>query len=445
MTLSIKNLQYLLKLIVISIVTGIVAGGGAIAFYLAVHLATDFFLGTIVGYLPPSAPGEGVTRILSFWGVVRPWLLPVVTLLGGFLSGIIVFWLAPEAERGGQDPAIIAFHQNKPIRARVSLVKLVASAIIIGTGGSAGREGPVAHIGASIGSAIGRFFHLNTQEQRLALIAGMAAGISAIFRTPLGGAILAVEILYQDGLAGEALIPALLASTTGYCIFGLCFGWSPIFAISGNLAFTAPLQLLYYIPLGVLCGILGKLYAFSLHRMGLLFRCLPLPNWIKPAIGGFLFGLIALAIPQMLGTGYGWVQICTGSGLLALPFWMILLFPFVKILATSLSIESGGSGGIFGPGMVIGGMGGALFWRLNYSIFPGLPSSPAPFVIVSMMAFLGSIGHVPIASMLMVAEMTGNLSLLPPAMIAMSLSCLVVGKQTLYKSQQKTCIDSSAH
>lgn len=445
MILAIRNPRYLLKWVMISALIGMVAGGGAIAFYFAIRLATNFFLGTLIGYLPPNTAGEGSTRILSFWEVVRPWLLPAVTCLGGLLSGIIVFWLAPEAEKGGQDPPIKAFHQKKPIRTRVSFVKLIASAILIGTGGSAGREGPIAHIGASIGSAMGRFFHLNSQEQRLALIAGMAAGISAIFRAPLGGAILAVEILYQNDLIGEALFPALVASTAGYCTFSLCFGWSPIFDLPAHLAFTSPFQILYYIPLGVFCGILGKLYAFSFRQTGRLFQRLPLPGWSKPAIGGLFVGLIALAMPQILGTSYGWVQISMGTGLLALPFWVILLFPFAKILTTSLSIESGGSGGIFGPGIVIGGMGGALFWRLSYSLLPGLPSLPAPFVIVGMMASLGGIGHIPIATMLMVAEMTGDLSLLPPAMIAVTLSCLLVGKQTLYRSQQETSVASSKH
>lgn len=445
MILSIRNPRYLLKWITISILIGTVAGSGAITFYLAIRLATNFFLGTLVGYLPPSAAGEGSTQILSFWGAVRPWFLPVVTCLGGLLSGIIVFWLAPEAEKGGQDPPIKAFHQNETIRTRVSLVKLIASATLIGSGGSAGREGPIAHIGASIGSAMGRLFHLNMQEQRLALIAGMAAGISAIFRAPLGGAILAVEILYQDGLAGEALLPTLVASTTSYCIFSLIFGWSPIFAFPENLSFTLPFQLLYYIPLGVFCGILGKLYASSIQQVGRLFQRFPLPNWSKPTIGGFFVGLIALPMPQILGTSYGWVQMSMGTDLLTLPFWVILLFPFAKILTTSLSIESGGSGGIFGPGMVIGGMGGALLWQLSYPLFPELPPLPAPFVIVGMTAFLGGIGHVPIAMIVMGAEMTGNFSLLPPAMIAVTMSCLLVGKQTLYRSQQETFTASSTH
>jgi CIC family chloride channel protein len=433
-----NNLHSLLKWVAISICIGLAGGGGAIAFYLAIRLTTSLFLGNIIGYIPPSVAGEGSAHLFPFWGTARPWLLPLVTALGGLLSGVILNWLAPEAEKGGQDTAIRAFHESKPIRARVFLIKLVASALVIGTGGSAGREGPIAHIGASLGSVLGRIFHLNAREQRQALIAGMAAGIGAIFRAPLGGAILAVEILYQEGLAGESLLPALLSSTVGYGIYGLYFGWRPLFLIQSNLALNTPLSLLSFVPLGLLSGFLGKLYAFTFQHIGIFFQRLPLPRWSKPAAGGLLVGLIGLALPQILSTSFGWIQISMGAGLLTLPLWVLLLFPFVKMLTTAFSIESGGSGGIFGPGMVIGGMGGALLWRLSSAFIPGLPVSPIPFVIVGMMACLGSIGHVPIAALLMVSEMTGAFSLFPPAIIAVSLACLVVGKQTLYTSQRGT-------
>jgi CIC family chloride channel protein len=424
---------------------GIVAGGGAAAFYFAIHLVTGFFLGTVVGYLPPNSAGEGTTQVMSLWVAVRPWLLPIVTSLGGLVAGIIVFSLAPETEGGGQDAAIAAFHQSKTIRARIPLVKLVTSAIIIGTGGSAGREGPTVQISAGFGATIGKLCRLDMRDQRIALTASIGAGISAIFRAPLGGAILAVEILYLNDMEVEALIPVLIASIVAYTIFGLWFGWSPIFATPSNLALTSPPQLLYYILLGIICGLLGKLYARVFYGMMHMFRRFPLPNWIKPAIGGLMVGLIGLVMPQVLGTGYGWVQLSMGSGLLTIPLWIILLLPFAKILTTSLSIGSGGSGGIFGPGIVIGGMGGALLWRLSYHLLPGLPTLPAPFVIVGMMALLGGIAHIPIAAMLMVAEMTGNLSLLAPAMIAVSLSHLLAGKQTLYRSQLETRADSPIH
>lgn len=197
--------------------------------------------------------------------------------------------------------------------------------------------------------------------------------------------------------------------------------------------------------LGGLCGLIGRLYAGGFYGITHLFHRLPLPRWVKPSIGGLLVGLIGLVLPQALGMGYGWVQVGMGPGLLAIPLWIILLLPFAKIVTTGLSIGSGGSGGIFGPGMVIGGMVGASVWRLGYHILPGIPPTPGPFVIVGMMALFGGIAHAPLAVMLMVAEMTGNLSMLAPAMIAVGISSIIVGQSTIYTSQVNTRADSPAH
>ena len=440
-----ENPRYLLKWVLFSTLIGIIAGIGAIAFFAAIHFATNLFLEGIVGYLPPGPAGEGQTTIMPFWAAVRPWLLPVVTTAGGLIAGIIVFGLAPEAEGHGTDAAIAAFHQGKAVRARIPIVKLVASAITIGSGGSAGREGPVAQISAGFGSILATLLRMDVQDRRIAVAAGIGAGIGAIFRAPLGGAILAAEILYKSDLEVEALIPGLIASIVGYTIFSAWGGWSPIFITPTKLAFSSPPQLLYYVLIGLLCGAIGRLYARGFYGITHLFRRLHLPNWIKPAIGGLLVGLTGLVIPQALGMGYGWVQLSMGPGLLSIPLWIILLLPFAKILTTGLSIGSGGSGGIFGPGMVIGGMTGALVWRLCYHVLPGIPPTPGPFVIVGMMALFGGVAHAPLAVMLMVAEMTGNLSLLAPAMIAVSLSYLIVGQTSIYANQLPARVDSPAH
>lgn len=442
---SLESPRYLLKWLLISTAIGLVAGVGALLFFDAIRLSTQFLLGDLVGYLPPDPLGEGTMGVMSLWAAPRPWLLPIVTTVGGLVAGIIVFSLAPEAEGHGTDAAIAAFHQGKPIRARIPLVKLVASAITIGSGGSGGREGPSAQISAGFGSLLGSLLHLDIQDRRIAIATGIGAGIGAIFRAPLGGAVLAAEILYKHDLEVEAIIPALIASIIGYSVFGAWSGWNPIFVVHGSLAFTSPPQLLYYVALGLLCGLIGLLYARGFYGITHLFHRLRLPRWVKPGIGGLLVGLIGLVLPQALGMGYGWVQVSMGPGLLSLPLWVILALPFAKILTTGLSIGSGGSGGIFGPGMVIGAMVGAIVWRLCYHVLPGVPDSPAPFVIVGMMALFGGIAHAPPAVMLMVAEMTGNLSILAPAMIAVGISSIVVGDATIYTSQVGSRADSPAH
>ncbi len=439
-----ESTHYLSKWALLSTAVGIVAGVGAMAFYFAIELVTSTALGKIVGYLPPAPVGEGNRPIGA---MLRPWLLPLVTTLGGLASGLIVFRFAPEAEGHGTDAAIAAIHhQGGRIRARIPIVKLVASAITIGTGGSAGREGPAAQISAGFGSLLGGWLKCSPRDRRILVAAGMGAGIGAIFRAPLGGALLAAEILYVHDLEVEVVIPALIASIVGYSIFGAYFGFTPIFGIHPELALDSPVQLLFYAMLGALSGLVGILYARTFYGLTHLFHEMSLPKWLKPAIGGLAIGLFGLAMPQVLHTGYGWVQLSMAKEtLFALPLWVVILLPFAKILATSLSIGSGGSGGIFGPGMVIGGSLGALFWRVTYGWLPNIPAQPAPFVIIGMIAFFGGIAHAPLAVMLMVAEMTGNLSLLAPAMIAVAVSTALVGDETIYRAQLRDRASSPFH
>lgn len=435
--------RYLAKWLVLSTVIGIAAGLGAVLFARAIDLATHLLLGDLGGYLPPSPVGEGqpILRHLD-----RPWLLPLVVALGGLASGIIVFALAPEAEGHGTDAAIAAIHHKAGrLRARVPPIKLVASAITIGAGGSGGREGPAAQISAGVGSLLGQWLKLPAADRRIAVAAGMGAGIGAIFRAPLGGAVMAAEILYVHDLEVEALVPGLIASIVGYSVFGVIEGWEPIFGAQPELGFAHAVTLVYYVVLGVVCGLGGLLYAKSFYGTAGLFHRLRLPPWLKPALGGLLVGLIGLKVHGALGTGYGWVQVGMTPDLKDLPLWLVLVLPLAKIVATSLSIGSGGSGGIFGPGMVIGGMLGAACWRLGDGVLPQLPSTPAPFVIVGMMALFGGIAHAPLAVMLMVAEMTGNLSLLAPAMVAVAVSTALVGDHTIYRGQLPTRADAPAH
>jgi CIC family chloride channel protein len=421
----------------------VVAGLGAVLFLRALGWSTRFFLGTLVGYLPPFPVGEG-SPVLHHMD--RPWLLPIVTGLGGLVSGVIIYSLAPEAEGHGTDAAIEAIHHKRGLlRARVPPIKLIASAITIGTGGSGGREGPAAQISAGFGSILAQWLKLSVQDRRILVAAGMGAGIGAIFRAPLGGALMAAEILYLHDLEVEALIPGLIASIVGYSVFGAIDGFEPIFGAQPELGFTHPWTLAYFAGLGIVAGLGGLLYARTFYGIGGLFHRLRVPRWVKPAIGGVLVGIMGIWIKGALHTGYGWIQISMSHELLTLPLWIVIALPFAKILATALSISSGGSGGIFGPGMVIGGMFGATYWRLFHGIFPQMSQNPAPYVIIGMMALFGGIAHAPLAVMLMVAEMTGNLSLLAPAMVAVALSTALVGDNTIYVAQLPTRADSPAH
>jgi chloride channel protein, CIC family len=443
----IRRAGYLRKWVVLGAIIGVVGGLGAIVFYEALELATHLLLGGLTGYTPPSPAGEGGVAITNPLDAARPWAIPIIVALGGLVSGFLVVRFAPEAEGHGTDAAIAAFHHHpRGIRSRTPVVKLVASALTIGSGGSGGREGPTAQISAGFGSFLGRLLDLDARDARIAVAVGMAAGIGAIFRAPLGGAVLGAELHYRDDVESDALVPSFIATIVAYTIFGGVEGFNPIFGSQAAYGFSNPAQLAWYGLIGLACGAVGILYIRGFYGFGEWFRRWRIPGPLKPAIAGFLVGCIGLAIPGVLGTGYGYVQAgLSGPSLMDLPLWIVIALPFAKILATSLSIGSGGSGGIFGPGMAIGGLLGAGIWRLVEPIAPAVPSVPGPFVIVAMMALFGSIAHAPLAVMLMVAEMTGNLSMLAPAMVAVGLATFVVGPRSIYRSQLATRADSPAH
>jgi CIC family chloride channel protein len=437
--------SYLQKWLILGVLIGTMAGIGAIVFYEALLVCTHFFLGTLAGYHVPTPTGEGGHRASATF--TRPWAIPLVVGLGALLGAILVFRFAPEAEGHGTDAAISAVHHNpRGIRFRAVVVKIVASALTIGSGGSGGREGPTGQISAGFASLLARELDLSPADARIAVVTGIGSGIGAIFGAPLGGAVLATEILYRDDFDAEALLPSFVASLVGYVIFGAFIGFTPLFGFAGSYHFTDIAHLPWFALIGVLGGVIGILYAKSFYGMVDLFARIPIPRWVKPAVGGVLVGLMALAIPEVLGTGYGWIQQGLGRQLLTLPLWIVLILPFARILATSLSIGSGGSGGIFGPGMVIGAFVGASVWRLFEPVIPSMGHNPAPYVIIGMMCCFGGISRAPLAVMLMVAEMTGSLSILGPAMIAVGLAWFIVRRSddTIYRSQLKSKADAPA-
>lgn len=438
------------RLLGLSLLVGVVAGLGALLFAWALQAATQLLLVDLGGYSPATTIGEGSGSPAS--GFARPWAIPLVVGLGGLVAGILVFTWAPEAEGHGTDAAIAAIHHDPTaIRPRTVLVKLVASALTIGSGGSGGREGPTAQISAGTASVTARSLRLPHDEARLLVTAGMAAGIASIFRAPLGGALLGVELLYRDDLESDALLPSLFASVTGYLVFGSVAGFTPIFGDQGSIVFSGPAQFLWFAVLGLLAGLVARTYAGSFYGAMAITHRIRAPRWLLPGFAGVLVGLLGLIVPGVLGTGYGTVQsFLTAPGVLAVPIAILVLVPFAKILATSLSIGSGGSGGIFGPGMVIGATLGAALWRVLHELAPGtgfagtVGDSPGIYVAVGMVAVFGAISHAPLAMIIMVAEMTQNLAVVPPAMLALTISALVVGERTIYRSQLPSRTDRPA-
>ena len=438
-----RELSYLRKWVPIALLIGTISGVGSILFYEAINLTSTYLLGGVTGFFAPSPIGEGGSLVS-----VTPlfYLIPIVTTVGGLCSGILVYGLAPEAEGHGTDAAIDAFHNKKgEIRSRIPLVKLVASALTIGSGGSAGREGPTAQIGAGFGSFLGRKLRLSLHDRRIAVAIGIGSGIGSIFKAPFGGAIMSTEILYMGDFEVEALLPAFIASTVGYSIFALFAGWTPLFGYMNQTAFNDPIDLPLYAILGLVCGLVGIVYIRGFYGARTLFERLRIPRFLKPAVGGFAVGVIGMFLPQVLGTGYGWLQIAMEGNFTLLPILLIPVIIAAKIVATSLSIGSGGSGGVFAPAMMIGGLLGIALWTGINGVLPGFSPAIAAFAIVGMMSFFGGVGKVPVAVILMVSEMTGGLTLLVPSMIATTIAYVITGRNTIYRSQVPSRAESPAH
>ena len=302
---------------------------------------------------------------------------------------------------------------------------------------------------------VGELFGLSARDRRIAVAAGIGAGIGSIFKSPFGGAILSAEILYSGpDIEAEALIPSFIAAPVGYVIFGLFTGFTPIFGNAIQYNFTDPWNLVFYAILGILCAGAGRLYTTAFYSIKNFFDKTRMPKFVKPMIGAAIAGIIGIFFPEVLGLGYGYLQFAIDGNFgaiqvnyLTLPiFGVLLLIIFLKIFATAFTVGSGGSGGVFAPALAIGGFLGAFFWMIVQTLFPNAIPIPAPFVIVGMMALFAGVGRVPIAVILMVSEMTGNLTLLAPSMIAVVISYYLTGsKYTIYHNQVETKADSPAH
>jgi chloride channel protein, CIC family len=429
------------RLLLESAFLGVVGALGAQLFMLLLRVCNQIFLFALAGYIPPGI--EGGSALHQTIGPHGLWIIPVVTTLGGLLSGILVYRFAPEAEGHGTDTAVDAFHRKEGlIRARVAPIKMLASAVTIGSGGAAGREGPIALIAAGLGSVYARLAHRSEEERRLLLLAGMAAGLSAIFRSPMGTGVFAIEVLYGSmEFEVGALLYTMLSSAVAYAVNGAFVGFRPLFKVP---AIPTPAFSDYasYAILGLAAGLIATILPQVFYYLRDLFRLLPVPVWTKPAIGALGVGLLALRLPQVLGGGYGWIQLAINGGL---TLYLLLALIFVKIIAFALTVSSGGSGGVFAPSLFVGAMLGGSFAILLHQM-------PAVFVIVGMAAVFGAAARVPIATMLMVTEMAGGYHLLVPAGLAVMISYLLqvrlssfVKYRSLYEGQVATRQDSPAH
>ncbi len=376
-------------------------------------------------------------------GVMPKTIFFIIPAIGGLLSGLLVYSLAPETEGHGTDAMIDTFHNhNGKSRKRVPLIKSLASILTIGSGGSGGYEGPASQIGSGLGSIISRLFRVPENIARKFFLAGSAAGLGSIFHAPLGGALTSVEVIYKEDFETEALLPAIVAAVVAYATFTQFTGNSdPIIPISSIASFQ-PLEIILFGTLGLVCVPVSWLFVKVFYTFSKFFKELNIPRPFKPAIGGLCVGGIAFICPQAVGEGWRFLeQGINGNFAIHTLIWIVLF----KIITTSLTVGSGGSGGVFGPALFIGGMLGGIY---GYSIdlfFPELISSPSQYILVGMGAFFAGAANAPIASIIMVCELSGNYALLAPLMFSSIVHVMLSSRWSIYKNQKQNKFDSPVH
>ncbi|RJP36020.1 MAG: CBS domain-containing protein [Phycisphaerales bacterium] len=432
----------------LGVVVGILGGSSAYVLYQSLHVGSAWIIGRV-------APHSGQFGILDFHvGVL---LLPA---LGGLLSGLAIYYFCPNAIGHGTDALTRAFHRDMgAMPLQPSVVKGVAAVGVISCGGSAGPEGPIAALGAAIGSSIGRVFRVTPHERRIMLVAGCAAGVGAIFQCPLGGALFAAGVLYRDPeFETDAIVPAVIASVVSYSTFMMFSSpeaLEPLLPNAHDLRFKSIVELLPYALLGPLCGLMCMCFSLSMRLVDrTLVRLMLLPIWALPALGGLVTGAIACLVPQVMDGQYGFIRLIMSDGTFTSlnvdPWWWVKLFAAVavaKCIATAFTVGSGGSGGVLGPSVFIGGATGAFLGAFCEALFPDVfPEDLREALIpVGMGGVLAAAMRTPLAAIVMVTEMTDSYGLIVPSMLV-CISSYVTGRRFgLNHEQVRTAAESPAH
>ncbi len=398
-----------------AVVVGLLTGLGAVVFNHLIGFVTQF----------------SFVQIAPAFGFFSRYYVIIVPAVGGLLVGPLIYYFAHEAKGHGVPEVMLAVAtQGGRIRPIVAVIKAIASAITIGTGGSAGREGPIVQIGSALGSTVGQALHLSDDRVRTLVACGAAGGIAATFNAPIAGAVFAIEVIVSDFAVGN-FASIVISAVTASVISRVFLGADPAFLVP-HYAMVSAWELVFYAVLGILAAVVGTAYVLLLYRIEDIFDDWKIRDYLKPAIGGLAVGAIGLLAPQTFGGGYDII----GQALLGQMAWTFLLvLVLLKIVATSFTLGSGGSGGVFAPGLFIGAMLGGAFGQGISHLFPVITASPGAYALVGMAAVFSAAARAPLTAILIVFEMSGDYRIILPLMLATVIGTFLaekLNKESIY-------------
>jgi CIC family chloride channel protein len=395
-------------MVVLGIMVGVAGGYGAVGFRYLINFIQSIAYGS---------SDELLDVIRSI-----PWYMRVaIPAIGGLIVGPIVYFLAREAKGHGVPEVMYAVALKQGIiRKRIVFIKALVSAVCIGTGGSVGREGPIVQIGSAVGSTLGQLFNVSGNRIRTMVGCGAAAGIAATFNAPIAGSIFAIEIILGE-FEIASFSPIVISAVSATAISRHYLGDIPAFILPEYILHS-PLEFPLYAILGIFCALVAVGFTLFLYRTEDAWDSFKFPEYLKAVIGGLLMGIMGLVFPQVLGVGYGAIDLAL---MVKLSWWFMALLVLFKILATSITIGSGGSGGIFAPSLFMGAMAGGAFGSVVHSLFPSVAASAGAYAVVGMGAVVAATTHGPLQAILIIFEMTGDYKIILPLMITCIISSLV--------------------
>ncbi len=409
-------------LIILSIIVGICAGLGAVGVRQLIRWITEFSFG---GY-------EKFLEVLKTLPTSRKILAPAI---GGLIVGPIIYFFAKEAKGHGVPEVMLAvLMKDGKIRPRVAFVKAIASAISIGSGGSVGREGPIVQIGASLGSTVGQYFDLERRDIQTLVACGAAGGIAAAFNAPIAGALFSVEIILGD--FGVAALSPIIISSVISTIVARHFEGNLVAFMVPPYSLNSPFELLPYTFLGLVAGLVAVLFIVTLYYFEDLFENSPIPEYVQPLIGGFVVGVMGIYFPYIYGVGY---ESINGALHNQWPLYILLMMIPMKILATSVTLGSGGSGGVFAPSLFLGAATGGAVGVITHYIFPQAASAGA-YALVGMGAVVAAATQAPITAIIIIFELTQNYRVIAPLMFTCIISTLIasaIKRESIYTLKLK--------